>query len=193
MREQHNLLFLLTPPSLPEGICSRSESTLEWRDRAAFQPCTRHRRPACQRAHARMGRAARAVLNHGVSPHTPSYYDDRIVQKFSLLRRAYPNGGAEQPFSLARDVGSYLVRKCILAHYVPATRAFSPHYPIIIVRGAGLAPWLPIFLDLSRARLSERYSLSALHAPPPSSLPESACSNRMCAPHAPPLHTIPLS
>ena len=63
-------------------------SAPDWQSGITCHFCSRHRHPACQRAHARMGRAARAVLNHGVSPHTPSYYDDRIVQNFSLLRRA---------------------------------------------------------------------------------------------------------
>ena len=63
-------------------------SAPDWQSGITCHFCSRHRHPACQRAHARMGRAARAVLNHGVSPHTPSYCDDRIVQNFSLLRRA---------------------------------------------------------------------------------------------------------
>ncbi len=66
-------------------------SAPDWQSGITCHFCSRRRHPACQRAHARMGRAARAVLNHGVSPHTPSYYDDRIVQNFSLLRRAIPD------------------------------------------------------------------------------------------------------
>ena len=138
-----------------------------------------------------MGHTARAVLNHGVSPHTSSYYDDRISTKFlspaesntqmagesslsalhALLRRAYPNGKTEKSVGPARDVASQPKSKC--SHIF-----CSPHISSLLH---------------FRPRLAERYNLPFLFAPPPSSLPESACSHSFCLPHAFSPRTTPFS
>ena len=59
----------------------------------------------------------------------------------SLLRRAYPHGGTVELASLARDVGSQFAKKHMLAQIMPAARALSPHFSIVLVKGVwGLCP-----------------------------------------------------
>ena len=152
MREQHNLLFLLTPPSLPEGACSLLQRAY---------PIGKTEKPVGPARDVASQFARKHMLSQSL-PTEPAFYSScahRTTFLFalshshipvmgvlpestcSLLRRAHPNGGVVEPVSSARDAGGWFASRHMLAQALPTARTLSPHYPILIVKGVwGLCP-----------------------------------------------------
>lgn len=131
--------------------------------------CTRRWKSVCQRAYARTDSACHTsslpalfiMNNEGVWGETPcsraalpEWRGDTIChcrtrrrQPFCQKAHARSCGGhtrmmkIAKPVSSARDVGSQFAKKHMLAQIMPAARALSPHFSIVLVKGVwGLCP-----------------------------------------------------